>query len=79
VGFLGFNNYVIYIGFDQFILYLLFEALLYCTLISSSGIFEPKRHGHVAISAEGCNKGRLDLIILVESDLVITRVTIEKR
>jgi hypothetical protein len=65
VGFLGFDNYVVYIGFDQFILYLFFEALLYCTLISSSGIFEPKRHGHVVISAKRCNKGRLDLIILV--------------
>jgi hypothetical protein len=79
VGFLGFDNYVIYIGFGQFILHLLFEALLYYTLISSSDIFEPKRHGHVAISAEGCNKGCLDLIILIESDMVITRVTVEKR
>jgi hypothetical protein len=42
VGFLGFDNYVIYISFDQFILYLLLEALLYYMLISSSGIFEPK-------------------------------------
>jgi hypothetical protein len=79
VGFLGFDNYVIYIGFDQVILYLLFEALLYCTLISSVGVFEPKRHGHVAISAKGCNKGRLDLIVLIESDLMIARVTVEKR
>jgi hypothetical protein len=60
-------------------LYLIFEALLYCTLISSFGVFEPKQHGHVAISAEGCNKGCLDLVVLVESDLVITRVTVEKR
>jgi hypothetical protein len=42
VRFLGFDNYVVYIGLDQFILNLFFEALLYCTLISSSGIFEPE-------------------------------------
>jgi hypothetical protein len=32
----------------------------------------------VAVGVERCNEGRLDLIILVESDLLITRVAIEK-
>jgi hypothetical protein len=38
----------------------------------------PKRHSHVAVGDERCKEGHLDLIILVESDLVITRVAIEK-
>jgi hypothetical protein len=41
-------------------------------------VLEPKRHCRVAVGAERCDKGRLDLVILVESDLVITRVAIEK-
>jgi hypothetical protein len=41
-------------------------------------VLKPERHSHVAIGAERCNEGRLDLIVLVESDLVITRVAIEK-
>ena len=48
------------------------------TLISHTRVLEPEGHGHVAVGAEGCDEGCLDLVILFESDLVITRVAIEK-
>jgi hypothetical protein len=41
-------------------------------------VLEPKRHCHVAVGAERRDKRRLDPVIFVESDLVITRVAIEK-
>jgi hypothetical protein len=41
-------------------------------------VLKPERHSHVAVGAKRCNEGRLDLIVLVESDLGITRVAIEK-
>ena len=58
--------------------YLVFEAGLYGALIGSPGVLEPERHGRVAVSAEGCDEGCLDLVVHFESDLVLTRVAIEK-
>jgi hypothetical protein len=74
----GFHDHIIDIGFNQVILDLISKALLDRTLVCSPYVLKPERHSHVAIGAERCDEGRLDLIILVESDLVITRVAIEK-
>jgi hypothetical protein len=41
-------------------------------------VLKPETHSRVAVGAERCNEGRLNLIVLVESDLVITRVAIEE-
>ena len=51
----------------------------YGALVGSPGVLELERHGHVAVGAKRCDKRCLDLIVLFESDLVITRVAIEKR
>jgi hypothetical protein len=74
----GFHDHVVNVGFDQVILDLIGKALLDSTLVCGPRVLEPKRHNRVAVGAERCNEGRLDLIVLVESDLVITRVAIEK-
>jgi hypothetical protein len=34
------------------------------SLIRCTSVFKPKRHGHVAISTEGRDKPRLDLVLL---------------
>jgi hypothetical protein len=75
----GFHDHIIDVGFDQVILDLISKALLDSTLVCSPCVLKPERHSHVAIGAERCDEGCLDLIIFVESDLVITRVAIEKR
>jgi hypothetical protein len=74
----GFHDHIIDVGFDQIILDLISKALLDSTLVHGPRVLKPERHSHVAIGAEWCDEGCLDLIILVESDLVITRVVIEK-
>jgi hypothetical protein len=48
------------------------------TLVHGPRVLKPERHSHVAVGAKRCNKGRLNLIVLVESNLVITRVAIEE-
>ena len=78
VCFLGFNNYIVNISLDEVVFYLVFEAGLYGALVGSPSVLEPERHGHVAVGAEGRDEGCLDLVVLFESDLVITRVAIEK-
>ena len=78
MSFLGFNNYIVNIGIDEVVFYLIFEAGLYGTLVGSPGILKPERHGRVVVGAEGRDEGCLDLVVLFESDLVITRVAIEK-
>jgi hypothetical protein len=75
----SFHNHVIDVGFEQVILDLISKALLDSTLVCGPDILKPERHSHVAIGIKRCNEGRLDLIFLVESNLVITRVAIEKR
>jgi hypothetical protein len=75
----GFHDHIIDVCFDQVILDLISKALLDSTLVCGPSILKPERHSRVAVGAERCNEGRLDLIVLVESDLVITRVAIEKR
>jgi hypothetical protein len=75
----GFHNHIIDVGFDQIILDLISKALLDSMLVCGPCVLKPERHSRVVVGAKRCDKGRLDLIILVESDLVITRVAIEKR
>jgi hypothetical protein len=74
----SFHDHIIDVGFDQIILDLISKALLDSTLVRGSRVLSPELHSHVAVGAERCNEGCLDLIVLVESDLVITRVAIEK-
>jgi hypothetical protein len=75
----GFHDHIIDVGFNQVILDLISKALLDSTLVCCPCVLKPEQHSHVAIGAERCDEGRLDLIILVERDLVITKVAIEKR
>jgi hypothetical protein len=74
----SFHDHIIDVGFDQVILDLISKALLDSMLVYGPHILKPERHSRVAVAVERCNEGHLDLIILVESDLVITRVAIEK-
>jgi hypothetical protein len=78
VNFPGFHDHIIDVGFDQVILDLISKALLDSTLVCGPRVLKPEQRSHVVVGAERCNEGHLDLIILVESDLVITRVAIEK-
>jgi hypothetical protein len=74
----GFYNHIIGVGFDQIVLNFISKAVLDSALIRGPRVFKPKRHSHVAVGNKWCDERRLDLIILVEGDLVITRVAIEK-
>jgi hypothetical protein len=74
----GFHDHITDIGFDHIILDLINKALLDSMLVRGPRVLKPERHSRVAVGAERCNEGRLDLIILIEHDLVITRVEIEK-
>jgi hypothetical protein len=74
----GFHNHIIDVGFDQIIPDLIGKAVLDSTLVRGPYVLKPKRHSRVAVGTERCNEGNLDLIVLIESDLVITRVAIEK-
>ena len=76
--FLGFDNYIVNISLDEAVFYLVVEAGLNSALEGSPGILEPERHSHVAVGAERRDERCLNLVILFESDLVITRVAIEK-
>ena len=76
--FLGFDNYIIHIGLYKVVFYLVCEAGLNGTLVCSPGVLEPEWHSRVAVGIERRDERRLDLIVLFESDLVITRVAIEK-
>ena len=61
--FLGLDNYIINISLDEVVFYLVFEVDLYGVLVGSPSVLD-----------EGC----LDLVVLFESNLVITRVAIKK-
>jgi hypothetical protein len=78
MGLLGFYDHIINVGFDKVILYLVLETVLDDALVCGSRVLELERHCRVAVGAEMRNKRHLDLVIFVESDLVITRVEIEK-
>jgi hypothetical protein len=78
VGLPSFYNHIINIGFDKVIFYLVLETVLDGALVCGPRVLEPERHCHVTVGAERCDKRRLDLVIFLESDLVITRVAIEK-
>jgi hypothetical protein len=78
MGLPGFYHHIINIGFDKVILYLILEIDLDGTLVCGPRVLEPKRHCHVAIGTERHDEECFDLVVLVESDLVITRVAIEK-
>jgi hypothetical protein len=73
------HDHIIDIGFDQIILDFIKKALLDSALVCGPHVLKPKRHSRVTVGAERRNEGRLDMIILFESDLVITRVAIKKR
>jgi hypothetical protein len=74
----GFYDHIINVGFDRVILDLISKALLDSMLVHGPRVLKPERHSRVAVGAERCNEGRFDLIVLVKSDLVITKVVIEK-
>jgi hypothetical protein len=78
MGLPSFYNHIINVGFDKVILYLILETVLDGTLVRGTHVLEPKRHYHVAIGTERRDKRCLDLVIFLETDLVITRVAIEK-
>jgi hypothetical protein len=78
MGLPSFYNHIINVGFDKVILYLVLEILLDGALVCGPRVLEPERHGHVVVGAERRDKRRLDLVIFVESNLVITKVAIEK-
>jgi hypothetical protein len=75
-GYFGLDHYVINICLNELISDLVLEALLDGPLIGCAYVFEPKRHGHVAVSTKGRNKGSLDLVLLSQRDLMVTRVAI---
>jgi hypothetical protein len=79
MSFPGLHNHVIDVGFDHIILDFINKALLDSALVCGPRILKPKRYSRVTVGAERRNEGRLDLIILVERNLVITRVAIKKR
>jgi hypothetical protein len=74
----GFHDHIIDVGFDQIILDLISKTLLDSMLVCGPRVLKPERHNRVAVGAERCNEGHLDLIVLVKRNLVITRVAIEK-
>jgi hypothetical protein len=78
MGLLGFYHLIINVGLDKVILYLVLETVLDGTLVCGPRVLKPERHCHVAVGAKRRDEGHFDLVILVESDLVITRVAIEK-
>jgi hypothetical protein len=78
MGLPSFYNHIINVGFDKVILYLVLETVLDGTLVCGPRVLEPERHCRVAIGTERRDEGRFDLVVLVESVLVITRVAIEK-
>jgi hypothetical protein len=78
MGLPSFYNHIINVGFDKVILYLVLETILDGALVCGPRVLEPERHCRVAVGTKRRDEGRLDLVVLVESDLVITRVAIEK-
>jgi hypothetical protein len=78
MGLPGLYNHIVYIGFDKVIFYFVLETVLDGTLVCGPHILEPERHCRVAVGAERRDEGHFDLVVLVESNLVITRVAIEK-
>jgi hypothetical protein len=78
MGLPGFYNHIVNIGFDKVIFYLVLETVLDGALVRGPHVLEPERHCRVVVGAKRCDKRCLDLVVFVESDLVITRVAIEK-
>jgi hypothetical protein len=69
----SFYNHIINVGFDKVILYLILETVLDGALVCGPHVLEPERHCRVAVALKGVIKD-----VFIESDLVITRVAIEK-
>jgi hypothetical protein len=63
-GHFGFHHYVINICLNELIFDLVLKELLDGSLIGCTSVFEPKRHGHVAVSTKGRDKRHLDLVLL---------------
>jgi hypothetical protein len=78
MGLSGFYNHIINIGFDEVILYLVLETVLVGALVCGPRVLKLEQHCYVAVGVERRDKRCLDLVVFVESDLVITRVEIEK-
>jgi hypothetical protein len=78
MGLPGFYNHVVNVGFDKVIFYLVLGTVLDGGLVCGPRVLEPERHYHVAVGTERRDEGCLDLVVLIESTLVITRVAIEK-
>jgi hypothetical protein len=74
-GHFGLHHYVINVCLNELISDLILESLLDGLLIGCTCVFEPKRHGHVAVSTKGCDEGCLDLV-LSQRDLMVTKVAI---
>jgi hypothetical protein len=78
IGGLGLNDYVIDVGLNV-VPYLIFKVVLNGSLICCTSVFESEGHGGVTVGVEWCNEGHFDLVLLFQGDLVITRITIQKR
>jgi hypothetical protein len=74
----SFYNHIINVGFDKVILYLVLEIVLDGALVCGPHVLDLERHCRVAVGTERHDKRRLDLVVFIESDLVMTRVAIEK-
>jgi hypothetical protein len=75
-GHFGLHHYIINICLNEMISNLVFDALLDGSLIGCTNIFEPKRHGHVAVSTKGRDKQHLDLVLLSQRNLMVARVVV---
>jgi hypothetical protein len=78
MGLPGFYNHIINVGFDKVILYLILEIVLDGMLVCGTRVLVPERHYRIAVGAKRRDEAHFDLVVLVESDLVITKVAIEK-
>jgi hypothetical protein len=63
-GHFGLHHYVIDKCLNELISDLVLEALLDGLLIGCTNVFEPKRHGRVAVSTKERDKQHLDLVLL---------------
>jgi hypothetical protein len=77
VGVSGLDDHVIHIGFDVLV-ELPLETGLNSSLISSAGILQPERHGHVAVRAKRGDERGLLLVFFFNSDLVVPGVAVEE-
>jgi len=75
----GFDNNFIDVSLGKVVTYLATEALLDSALTGGQSVFQSKGHGGVIICTKRSYERSFDLVVFFERDLVITRVTVEKR